>query len=218
MRQSLPANRLRTALLAVALLLGFWQTPPAVAQVAIYDLTFQRPDERSINFTAFDGGYLILDVFTGRGSFLLTYREVRDGTLQPFYVQAADTAEAFTAVKESARKTVIRASAGNGSSVVHYLATGSVDHQLSLQAGGRTVDVQVASLLTGQVLASDDESDVEFSPGQPFLGFAGMTSFDLILNPDLTTQANRRLETASQAITTVAAKLEELGFLHPNAP
>lgn len=218
MRPFPPVSPVRKLLLALLLAITLWQAPAALAQVAIYDLTFQRPDERSINFSSFDGGYLILDVITGRGSFLLTYREIRDGSPQPCFVQAKEAAQAFTAVRDSGRKTVVRASAGNGSSVVHYLATGGVDHQISVQAAGKPVEVQIASLLTGQILASDDESDVEFSPGHPFIGFAGMTSFDLTFNPDLTTRANRRQETLSQALETVAAKLEGLGFYQPESP
>ena len=195
------------------LLLAFTVIPQAsFGQVAIYDLSFQRSEELSINFSSFDGGYLAIDVVAGKGSFIFTYKEVNNGVLQPFFVLANGAAEAFTAVRDSERKTVIRASAQSATAMVHYLATGKVNHDLTVQVDGKPMKVEIASLLLGQVLASDDESDVAFPQGHNAMGFAGIAGFDLTLNPDLTDRANRRQESLADTVKLLTGQLETLGF------
>lgn len=181
-------------------------------QVAIYDLTFQRSEEQSINVAFFDGGYLALDLVTGTGSLLFTFKNVKDGLLQPCFVRAAEAADAFTAVRGAERKTVIRATSQNATAMAHYLATGLVDHQIATKTGGVPLQVDIASRLSGHVLASDDESDVEFAPGESVIAFAGTASLELTLNPDLTGQANRTGETLAEALETLTRQLILIGF------
>jgi hypothetical protein len=214
MRLNPPASAIPPALSHVFLIAALLLPLPVFSQVAIYDLSFQALEEHSINFPAFDGGYLALDLVTGKGSFIFTFKDNSEGVMQPCFVQATEAAQAFTAVRNAERKTVIRATAQTNTAIGHYLATGTVNREISVPsvAADPKEPVKVASILFGQVLASDDESDVDFPAGHTLIGFAGMASFDLTLNPDLTDRANRRQETLSQAIQGLVGQLKRLSF------
>ncbi len=201
---------LKTSALALTLTAGL--SFAASAQVAVYDLDFEKA-ERSINFSFFDGGYFVLDGLTGTGSFIFTYNEVRDGRRQPLYARSIDSAEAFTAVKGDTRKTVVRATATTETGLAHYLAFGSVNDQITANNRGQRITIDIARSLWGHVLASDDESDVQFEAGDQNIGFAGISTFDLRLDPDRTREANRTGDTASEALARLIEELEALGFV-----
>lgn len=200
------------AILLWFLVFAAWRLPDCSAQVAVYDLSFQRAEDRSINFSFFDGGYLAMDLVTGTGTFLLTFRDLSQGAQQPCFIEATEAAEAFTAVQESLSKTVVRATSQTGTALAHYLATGDIDLQIPIEIERKPVTVRVASRLSGQVLASDTENDVQFDAGHPVIAFAGMASFQLTLNPDFTSEANRRSESLAECVQTLTHQLTTLGF------
>lgn len=203
-------NPLGRQLLAFAALLLPGALP---GQVAIYDVTFRQSEEQSINFAFFDGGYLALDLLTGTGSFLLTYRDQAGEGVQPSFVQAGQAVEAFTAVRAGSRKTVIRAFSQTATALAHYLATGLADQEITVDIQGESSLVPIASRLRGQVLASDNENDVAFSAGETSLGFAGVASFELTLNADRTARANRGREKLPDVVNSLADQLKLLGFV-----
>jgi len=191
----------------------FIQAGTGNAQVAVYDVQFTCDEERNVNFPFFEGGYLCVDLLSGLGSFLMTYEEVRDGTLQTYFIPAAEAAQVFTAVDHERRITVIRATSASPTALAHYLALGPADYPLPSGSPGGEETVTIASRLQGQVLASDDESDVKFPPGSPALGFAGFAHIELTLDADLTESCNRQAKTLSDSIALLTRRLELLGLV-----
>jgi len=73
------------------------------------------------------------------------------------------------------------------------------------------VSARVASHLTGNVLASDSEPDVEFAPDSR-IGFAGFASMSATLNQKRTASAKRTEQTVAGAVEAFLEELTLLGF------
>ena len=170
----------------------------AFSQVAVYEMEFERED-RSINFSFFDGGFFVMDGLTGAGSFVFTFQEVEDNRLKDLYITSENSAETFTAIKKGTRKAVVRATAQTTTGLSHYLAIGELEESLPVQLRGQELLFEVATTLRGYVLASDDESDVDFTDETETLGFAGLASMKMTLDRKRSLDANRLNRNTTEA-------------------
>ena len=184
----------------------------ALSQVVVYEMEFER-EPRSINFTFFEGGFLVLDGLDGTGSFIFTFQGIENNEIRDLYVRAENTVEAFTAIKRNQRKIVVRATAQTQTSLSHYLAIGELDDTVSLQARGRRVSFEIAPSIRGNVLVSDDESDVEFPSEDKTIGFAGMATMRLSFDRTRTRESNEENLTVAQTVSALITELEEVGFV-----
>ncbi len=184
---------------------------PVAAQVAIYEMEFERED-RSINFSFFDGGFFVMDGLTGAGSFVFTFQEVENNRLKDLYITSENSAETFTAIKKGTRKAVVRATAQTTTGLSHYLAIGELEESLPVQLRGQELRFEVATTLRGYVLASDDESDVDFTDETETLGFAGLASMKMNLDRIRSLDANRLNQTTTETVAALVAELEDFGF------
>lgn len=208
----LPAHpfryRITTLLASAALAIVTWAAAPtsADAQVLVYDLEFEEFDH-SINFAFFERGFFVVEALGGNGSFVFTFEdEGRD-----FYLTAADAGELFFAVKPGMERAVMRASAVTDSAQTQYLVIGKLDSTVSFNLRGQRVSARVATRMTGNVLASDSEPDVEFTPDAE-IGFAGFAQMSAKLDEKRTLEAKRTDQTVAGAVQGIIDQLTELGF------
>ncbi|MEO0448477.1 MAG: hypothetical protein AAF191_20630, partial [Verrucomicrobiota bacterium] len=110
--------------------------------------------------------------------------EEPDGSV--IFHRAPHSIQAFTALKGSQRWTVLRSQSVVGSSYSSLLASGPADWEISF-VGGESVPI--ASTLQGSLLASDEEPGQLPHPEDRSLGFAGVASLTLLLDPDRTAEA-----------------------------
>jgi hypothetical protein len=200
--------RITTLLASAALAIVSWAFAPtsADAQVLVYDVEFEEFDS-SINFTFFERGFFVVEALGGNGSFIFTFED--DG--KDFYLTAADAGELFFAVKPGMERAVMRASAVTDSAQTQYLIIGKLDSTVSFNLRGQRVSARVATRMTGNVLASDSEPDVEFTPDAE-IGFAGFAQMSADLNEKRTLQAKRTDQTVAGAVQGIIDELTELGF------
>ena len=201
-------SRLTTLLASAALAVVAWAAAPtsADAQVLVYDVEFEEFD-RSINFAFFERGFFVVEALGGNGSFVFTFEE--EG--RDFYLTAADAGELFFAVKPGMERAVMRASAVTDSAQTQYLIIGKLDSTVSFNLRGQRVSARVATRMTGNVLASDSEPDVEFTPDAE-IGFAGFAEMSAELNDKRTLEAKRTDQTVAGAVQGIIDELTELGF------
>jgi hypothetical protein len=191
---------------AVLALSGLAMPLDADAQVLVYDVEFEELD-RSFNFSFFEKAFFVVEALGGNGSFVFTFEDQgRD-----FYLSAADAGELFFAVKPDKERAVMRATASVDSAESEYLAIGDLDSSVSFNLRGQRVSARVATRLVGNVLASDSEPDVEFTP-QAEIGFAGFVEMTLKLNQQRTQNAKATDQTVEGAVEDLIEELERMGF------
>jgi hypothetical protein len=190
---------------AVLLLLGLQAA--ASAQVLVYRLEFEKAGS-SINFDLYDSGFFAVEALGGSGSFVFTYRE--NGRDQ--YLRANDAGELFFAIKDDARRAVVRATADTDTALAHYLVHGQVNDSLSATVRGQKIRFRVATTLRGFVLASDSEQNATLTRADDDLGFAGTASMKALLQRGLTEAVNEEGLDPNGVIDLLVTKLEIQGY------
>ncbi|MBL9153773.1 MAG: hypothetical protein JNK37_14865 [Verrucomicrobiales bacterium] len=194
---------------ALLILVGLWLcgASAAQAQTLVYRMEF-RQASGSINFEMFDQAYFVVGGLGGEGTFIFTYRE--DG--RDFYLTSSGGGTLFFAVRPGQDKAVIRATAENATGQSHYLAVGDLDGRISANLRGQRVTLGVSEKLTGWVLASDPEEDVEFTGPDSTLGVAGFATLRATLDHGRTRDANRANLDVAATVAALETELERSGF------
>lgn len=172
----------------------------------VYELKFTPDAVGNLNFQFYTGAYIITPIVGGASSLVLTTEEG-----ERLYVIADKAARAFTAAGPTTRKTVISAIALNGSAQASYLATGDINHTLSLPGPKGLRSFRVAGTLLGTLIASDDDSEARVLPQDGTLGMVGSAVIEGRLREDLTYNASQHA-TQADAVLYLAGLLERYGY------
>ncbi len=194
------------------LLVSCWLTLSAAAPAAdsgwlVYELKFTPDVVGSVNFQFYTGAYVVTPVVGGPSSLILTTEE--GGRV---YTIAEKAARVFSAAGPATRKTVLSAVALNGTAQASYLATGEINHTLSLPGEKGLRSYRVAGTLHGTLIASDDDSEVRALPKDGTLGMGGSAIIEGRLREDLTHNASQ-YATQPDAVLYLASLLERYGYL-----
>lgn len=194
------------------LLVSCWLTLSAAAPAAdsgwlVYELKFTPDVVGSVNFHFYTGAYVVTPVVGGPSSLILTTEE--GGRV---YTIAEKAARVFSAAGPATRKTVLSAVALNGTAQASYLATGEINHTLSLPGEKGLRSYRVAGTLRGTLIASDDDSEVRALPKDGTLGMVGSAIIEGRLREDLTHNASQ-YATQPDAVLYLASLLERYGYL-----
>lgn len=194
------------------LLVSCWLSLSAVASAAdtgwlVYELKFTPDVVGSLNFQFYTGAYVVTPVVGGASSLILTTEEG-----SRLYTIADKAARVFTAAGPNTRKTVLSAVALNGTAQASYLATGDINHTLSLPGPKGLRSFRVAGSLRGTLIASDDDSEVRTLPKDGTLGMVGSAIIEGRLREDLTYNASQHA-TQPDAVLYLAGLLERYGYL-----
>lgn len=194
------------------LLVSCWLTLSAAAPAAdsgwlVYELKFTPDVVGSVNFQFYTGAYVVTPVVGGPSSLILTTEE--GGRV---YTIAEKAARVFSAAGPATRKTVLSAVALNGTAQASYLATGEINHTLSLPGEKGLRAYRVAGTLRGTLIASDDDSEVRALPKDGTLGMVGSAIIEGRLREDLTHNASQ-YATQPDAVLYLASLLERYGYL-----
>jgi hypothetical protein len=193
------------------ILVSCWLTLSAGASAndtgwLVYELKFTPDAAGNLNFHFYTGAYIITPIVGGASSLVLTTEEG-----ERLYVIADKAARAFTAAGPTTRKTVISAIALNGSAQASYLATGDINHTLSLPGPKGLRSFRVAGTLLGTLIASDDDSEARTLPQDGTLGMVGSAIIEGRLREDLTYNASQ-YTTQADAVLYLAGLLERYGY------
>lgn len=189
-----------------AALLWLAATVGASAQWLVYELRF-TPEEESVNFSFYTGGYVIVPAQGGPASIVLTTEE--DGR---FYAVAESSGKYFVAANANVKKAVFAAAALTGSGQAFYTASGHMNRSLFLSGSGGSRSWRVAEVLTGRLLAADDESATGPAPDGSF-GVVGSALISGTLREDLTANTSATFSTQNAATAYVIELLEKYGYV-----
>lgn len=186
--------------------------PPseADAQVIVYRLEFKHKDGYNVDF--FNGGYLAAPLLGGAGNFLLTAidngRRVLDtspGSGAYFYARDGDK-----------RYGVISATVGSGANDSRggsYVAHGPVNKTLSFATPTAGYSIRVASKLTGESIAADDEGgEAKFNGSVGTINFSELT---IHLDEGLTKQYNEKGFSLEEVTLRLTRLLRWRGYATP---
>ncbi|TDU81820.1 hypothetical protein EI77_01130 [Prosthecobacter fusiformis] len=197
-------HRFPTLLLAA--LLWVMGISGAAAQWLVYELRF-TPEEESVNFSFYTGGYVVVPAEGGAATVLLT---TEDGGR--FYAVAESSGKFFMAANASVRKAVFAAAALTGTSQSFYTASGHMNRSLLLSGNGGTRSWRVAESLTGRLMTADDESFTGPS-ADGSLGVVGSALMLGTLREDLTANASAAFTTQNAATAYLIELLEKYGYV-----
>lgn len=199
------------------LLVSCWLTLSAAVTAAadaaadtgwlVYELKFTPDAVGNLNFQFYTGAYVVTPVVGGASSLILTTEE--GGRL---YTIAEKAARVFTAAGPTTRKTALSAVALNGTAQASYLATGDINHTLSLPGPKGLRSFRVAGTLRGTLIASDDDSEIRAVPKDGTLGMVGSAIIEGRLREDLTYNASQHA-TQPDAVLYLVGLLERYGYL-----
>jgi hypothetical protein len=197
MRHSQPIFLVIILLLASAL--------PASAQWLVYELRF-TPDDESVNFSFYSGGYLIAPVEGGASSIVFTTEEGGN-----HYAVSENTVRYFSTVNRTGVKAAVSATAINGTAQAFYNATGYLNTTLAYTVDGVIRNARVATELKGRLLAADDETLLP--PAQDGShGMIGSATITGALRQDLSAILNSEHSTMGAAVSGVTTLLERYGY------
>ncbi|MEN3942231.1 hypothetical protein WJU23_13115 [Prosthecobacter sp. SYSU 5D2] len=199
----LSTYRLHTLLCAALLWLG--GAAGVSAQWLIYELGF-TPEEESVNFSFYTGGYIVVPAQGGAATIVLTTEE--GGR---FYAVAESSGKYFVAANASVRKAVFAAGAVTASSQSFYTASGPMNRSLLLRSEGSDRSWRVAEILTGRLMTADDESLTGPAPDGSF-GVVGSALITATLREDLTGNASAAFNTQNAATAYLIELLEKYGY------
>ncbi len=193
-----------------AVVFGAWLVAAGAVQAGsgwlVYELRFTTDSQASVNFDFYEGAYAVVPVTGGRASLVLTSES--GGRV---FAVAADAARVFAAATLKTTRTVLSAVALNGSAQACYTVSGEVAQTLSLPGPQGVRAYRVAGELSGQLVASDDDSEVAVLPPQGQVGMVGFASVAGRLREDLSYNASQ-FATLPEAVTYVTGLLERYGY------
>jgi len=183
----------------------FSLTAVSQAQVLVYKLDFSK--EKGINYSTFQGGFFVAPLLGGSGTFLLTSNE--EGLT---YTESSEAGRLFTAVNDTAKKSVVSATTGTGTAGGALVAMGDIDFTVHVRGPTYTLDARVARNLLGTAISADDESTLEEETPDRSIGSAGVSTLKMALDEDETNRANRGGLTLAQTVEQVKLTLERQGY------
>lgn len=216
------ARSLVVLLAVVASILGW--AAPASAQtttantgpVLVYRLNF-RPAGDTINFSAYQGGYYVVDVAGGVGSMILT--KVLGGTRK--YYTLANYGNFFYAVKGSDRKAIMTGSKTNTATVISnitFQAIGDLSKDTEFQFTNGEFNLRYATKLEGVALFADSQEDLPFAsaPGID-IGTAGTLNVTFVLQEGLTELSRKSFLNRTSMITKLKQQLADQKYTDGDA-
>jgi len=189
--------------LSLFCLLGF--ATLSQAQVLVYKLDFSK--DKGINYSTFDGGYFIVPLLGGSGTFLLTSSE--EGLS---YTEAASGGRLFTAVNSTSKKAVISATTGAGTAGGSFVVIGDINEVVHVNGPVYNLSAKVAKNLQGVAVSADDESTADATATDGSIGSAGISTLKVTLASDETDRANRAGYSLAQAVAETKLLLERTGY------
>lgn len=177
----------------------------AGAQVLVYRLEILK--EHGINYHPFEGGFFAAPLLGGAGSFLLTST---DGART--FTQSDTSGRLFTAVDGDEKKAVISATTGSGTAHGAMVATGPIDHQLTVNGPTVNLNIRVANSLSGAAVSADDESTASAPATDGSIGSAGVSQIRFVLDEPQTKHANNHGLSLAQTVADLALELQRQGF------
>ncbi|SKA86457.1 hypothetical protein SAMN02745166_01300 [Prosthecobacter debontii] len=177
----------------------------ASAQWLVYELRF-TPEEDSVNFSFYTGGYVVVPAQGGPASIVLTTEE--GGR---FYAVAESSGKYFVAANANVKKAVFAAAALTGSGQAFYTASGHMNRSLLLSGQDGSRSWRVAEILSGRLLAADDESATGPAPDGS-LGVVGGALISGVLREDLTANASAAFSNQNAVTAYVIELLEKYGY------
>jgi len=173
----------------------------ASAQWLVYELRF-TPEEDSVNFSFYTGGYVVVPAEGGAATIILTTEE--GGR---YYAVAESSGKYFVAANAGVRKAVFAAAALTSTAQAFYTASGHMNRSLLLN----TRSWRVAETLTGRLMAADDESATGPAPDGSF-GVVGSALITGVLREDLTANASAAFQSQNVATAYIIELLEKYGY------
>ncbi|MES2505462.1 MAG: hypothetical protein V4599_02090 [Verrucomicrobiota bacterium] len=177
----------------------------APAQWLVYELRF-TPEEESVNFSFYTGGYVVVPAGGGEATIVLTTEE--GGR---FYAVAESSGKYFVAANASVRKAVFAAAAFTGTSQAFYTASGPMNRSLLLNGSTGSQSWRVAESLTGRLMAADDES-VTGPAADGSFGVVGSALITGTLREDLTANVSSTFGSQNVATAYIIELLEKYGY------
>jgi hypothetical protein len=178
---------------------------PASAQWLVYELRF-TPDDESVNFSFYSGGYLIAPIEGGASTIVFT---TEDGGNH--YAVSENAVRYFSTVNRTGTKAAISATAINGTAQAFYNATGYLNTTLAYNVDGVNRNARVATELKGRLLAADDETLLPPAEDGSH-GMIGSATITGTLRQDLSAILNNDGETMGAAISGITTLLEKYGY------
>lgn len=194
------------ALIALSLLLLI-AAPSAHAQWLVYETTFDADQDTSVNFSHYTGAYLIAPIHGGTSSLIFVTSEGGQ-----FYAVAEDSARFFIAVNAKGRRAVFSAKTENGTALAIYQAGGPINSSITYAVPGQQRAEGIATTLTGQLMASDDESTTTTPAADGSLGMVGSAIITAQIRPDLSAMLNKHAKTMTDSVDMMAGLLEQIGY------
>lgn len=177
----------------------------APAQWLVYELRF-TPEEESVNFSFYTGGYVVVPAGGGEATIVLTTEE--GGR---FYAVAESSGKYFVAANASVRKAVFAAAAFTGTSQAFYTVSGPMNRSLLLNGSTGSQSWRVAESLTGRLMAADDES-VTGPAADGSFGVVGSALITGTLREDLTANVSSAFGSQNVATAYIIELLEKYGY------
>jgi hypothetical protein len=185
------------------LLLG---TVSASAQWLVYEVKFTPDDQDSVNFSFYNGAYIIAPAQGGAATLVLT---TEDGG--HFYAVSEAGGRFFVAANRRTKKAVFSATALRGSAQAFYAASGYLNRSLLLDSPSGARSWRVAETIEGRFMAADDDGGLPPAPDGSF-GMIGNAKIQATLREDLTANATLSYTTLTGATTYVIELLERYGY------
>ena len=186
---------------------GTTTTNTNAGPLGIFRMTFSKTGD-SINYRPYQGGYYVTPLEGGTGSLILTL--VTGNTKQYFTYQSFG--DSFVAVNGGTKKMVFSATASNDVSTTVFYAIGETDTDINTDFRNGTVDLKVASKMTGYAVSADSEKDLPFSGSGNSVGVAGVSLLTCKFDESLTHTANDAGNNVGDAITAIIAQLTKSGY------
>ena len=177
----------------------------ASAQWLVYELRF-TPEEDSVNFSFYTGGYVVVPAGGGAASIVLTTEE--GGR---YYAVAESSGKYFVAANANVRKAVFAAASLTSSSQAFYTASGLMNRSLLLGGSEGPRSWRVAENLSGRLMAADDESSSGPAPDGS-LGVIGGAIITGTLREDLTANASASFTSQNTVTAYIIELLEKYGY------
>jgi hypothetical protein len=188
--------------LAVALILAGW-TVRASAQVVIYRISFSDLEDYNVDF--YDGGYLVTPILGGTPSLILVNRAPDLGAT---YTSAVSGGEFFVGL--DSQKRLLATFTCRGKETSALCAFGPVQSSLRLKSSSFDLQVRVARLLTGGLIAASSEGGQKGPDGTS--GFAQHSQVKLEIDDALTSEANTFGGLIGDGVSVINGFLESHGY------
>jgi len=197
----IPRRWLWAGFAVVGLLFGSLQD--AGAQVMIYRITFS--DLQSYNVDFFDGGYLVAPALGGAPALIMVNRAADTGAT---YTTAVSGGDFFIGLGADKRLMATYSCRGAGASAL--CAFGPVENSIRLKSRSFDIQVRVARVLSGGVVAASSEDGRAGADGSS--GFAQHSQVLMEVDDALTAEANTLGGESGDGISVINAYLESHGF------